>query len=446
MVGLLVSMFVMVAPATAQGTTTGDVGIQSIEAKREEARAAYAAGKPAEALSLIEDVIRAWPADLRARFFRAQILVATGRGESVREELELILKLNLPGADLDRTRKLLAAIDGRGSRLSLSGRAKVGYGHVDNANAWPNGGQYTYRNGVTVDLPDPVYSKRKAINDTFTDINLSLNGSYALDKSASTKAIFGFAGRFKSGDDTVNLDRDMLLGNIGLRKNFMFGLSLEAMLTQSKIDRVNKKNKADVNTDLDNTSYSLSASQKLSSGRKLLDGMTVGLSYASLESDASEVESADLSDATTATTSIYAGNSIGKTWYLRGSYAMADASTDFTKPADLARAKNRSDKETSRYSLLVLKLLPNAQRVIVRASMSETDYDTALVGTGKKRSDDVTFYTLKYTIEGSRLLSVLDGYTLGIDGTYLDSSSNQKSATLTSNTVLFSISRNFVLY
>ena len=60
--------------------------------------------KPEEALRKIVQVIIARPADLAARFFRSQILVSLGRGEEVRQELELMTTLNIPQADKDKAK------------------------------------------------------------------------------------------------------------------------------------------------------------------------------------------------------------------------------------------------------------------------------------------------------------------------------------------------------
>ena len=77
------------------------------------------------------------PDNLSARFFRAQLLVAMGRGAEIRDKIELMTMLNLPNADRQKAQKLLAKIDSEGNRLSGKITLKAAVGYADNVNAWP---------------------------------------------------------------------------------------------------------------------------------------------------------------------------------------------------------------------------------------------------------------------------------------------------------------------
>lgn len=75
------------------------VSDEQVQTTREAAQKALAEDRKEDALDLISQVVIARPTDLSARFFRAQILVALGRGPEIREELVLMASLNLPAED-----------------------------------------------------------------------------------------------------------------------------------------------------------------------------------------------------------------------------------------------------------------------------------------------------------------------------------------------------------
>ena len=66
---------------------------EELEDKRKEAQQFFADGELQKALNSINQFIIASPADIRARFFRAQMLAALGRGEEIIEELKLMTRL-----------------------------------------------------------------------------------------------------------------------------------------------------------------------------------------------------------------------------------------------------------------------------------------------------------------------------------------------------------------
>ena len=78
---------------------------EQVMTERSAAQGALANGDRVEALRRIENVVRAMPDNLSARFFRAQLLVAMGRGAEIRDEIELMTMLNLPNADRQKAPK-----------------------------------------------------------------------------------------------------------------------------------------------------------------------------------------------------------------------------------------------------------------------------------------------------------------------------------------------------
>jgi hypothetical protein len=61
-------------------------------------------------LRRIENVLRFKPSDLSARFFRAQLLVSMGRGDEIRDEIELLSRLRLPDSEVAKAEALLAKL------------------------------------------------------------------------------------------------------------------------------------------------------------------------------------------------------------------------------------------------------------------------------------------------------------------------------------------------
>ena len=165
-------MVAMPASATAQALQPNAV----IAAERAAAQDALAAGNRQEALRRIENVLRFKPSDLSARFFRAQLLVSMGRGDEIRDEIELLSRLRLPDSEVAKAEALLAKIDKDMKRLSgkITLRGEVGY--ADNVNTWPANGEVT-RGGLTYPLPDPIYQKFDAVSDRITAGKLILSGT-----------------------------------------------------------------------------------------------------------------------------------------------------------------------------------------------------------------------------------------------------------------------------
>ena len=107
--GLLVAP--LSAPIFGNVAHAQQVQKMQIEQLRTQARAAFRNNNPEQALRLSEQLLIANPRDLQARFLRATILVSLGRGAQIRNEVELMARLNLSPKDKNRAQALLAAID-----------------------------------------------------------------------------------------------------------------------------------------------------------------------------------------------------------------------------------------------------------------------------------------------------------------------------------------------
>ena len=388
-----------------------------------------------DALDLISQVVIARPTDLSARFFRAQILVSLGRGVEIREELVLMASLNLPAEDKKRALELVKVIDKQGSRISGKASIKLAMGYTDNANSWPENGQTTGETGVISPLTD-MYDKFKPISDEFLEGSVSVFGDYKLTEAGDWKVPFRFSASNKEASDTVNLDSKYFSAKGGISKEFDTGTSLKANIGKTIIDRVNDYDGNVVNTDLDVMSYDLEIGQKYGEYQ-------TAIKYASSESDASKTSSADLYDATTNTTTLSLSRPLAAP-------CLCGAASPPLKPATTVKHwhRRKTDRDDTTLSLLLVKVLPNSQRVVVATSFGNKQYTEYLVDTtpNTKREDDTFSVNLGYTIAGKEVFSYLDGYELGANFVYYKSDSNQESAILESKTVTFSISRKFDLF
>jgi len=433
----LFMMAAMPASATAQALQPNAV----IAAERAAAQDALAAGNRQEALRRIENVLRFKPSDLSARFFRAQLLVSMGRGDEIRDEIELLSRLRLPDSEVAKAEALLAKIDKDMKRLSgkITLRGEVGY--ADNVNTWPTNGEVT-RGGLTYPLPDPIYQKFDAVSDRITAGKLILSGTYKLNEDQALKAHFGFVARVKHAPDTVSADQRYMSGSVGLEKGLNGGVVAKAGLSTSKLNRVNQSKDNNVNTDLATTGANIDLSKKLNRS------VTVGYRYNLARRDHSKLPTADLSDSKTGTNRLYLGTPVGKTVYLRSSLQASKTRSNLKKDKTDAQhqsSRERVNKDTKGMSLLALVLLPRDQRIIGTASYNRVKYAEQVVDTDVKRRDNIRAITLGYSINGVQVWSKLDGLSLGLDATYSKTGSNQASAKITSKTYMFSVSKSFDL-
>ena len=431
--------FLLFSVAMSQ-TSFAQAGLtaEQVMTERSAAQSALANGDRVEALRRIENVVRAMPDNLSARFFRAQLLVAMGRGAEIRDEIELMTMLNLPNADRQKAQKLLAKIDSEGKRLSGKITLKAAVGYADNVNAWPSGGEVT-RGGLKYPLPDPVYRKFNPVSDRINEGQISIIGAYDLNAARDTKAEFSLLNKVKHAPDTVSADQRYYLGNIGLKRVFNQGFVAKGGVSKGKLNRVNQSKGEDVNTDVDLTNYNVEFSQKMN------QKVTLGYRFNLGKADHSRLATADLSDSKTKTNRIYVGTPLGNSVYLRSSLSTARSASNLKTGtlAEHTKSRERVNKKTNSLSVLAFFLLPHEQRLIGTATLSRVKYKHQLVNTNQKRSDNVRSITLGYSINGVQVWSGLDGLSLGLDASYSKTGSNQASAKINSGSYMFSVSKSF---
>lgn len=414
-----------------------------IEELRSNAREAVKNQNPQEALRLVEQLIIAAPTDLRARFFRASILASLDRGDEIVDELKVMLTLNLSAADKRRAEDLIFAIERKGRRLALSSDFNFGFGSTDNANSWPNDGEYSLEDGAIVALPDPVYDDFTSQSDTFYDVSVGLRGSYALAQNGQVKAVFGAGLSEKEGSDTVNMDSSLTKMNVGLESPLPGDIDFQLNYATSSNDRVNETMKADgsetteVNSDQDKTTLSYGASKKFGN-------LQLGVRLSSTETDSSATSTADQYDTTNDTTSFSIGSPIGARNYVRLAMNSSEQRSDATGDQRVDSQK-KTDKDSDGYSLLYVRVFSPQQRLILSYTSSESTFVTNTIDDAK-RVDELTYLSAKYSVNGEALTPYLDKYKVNLELTSLESTSNQEAANLESTSYKLSLSRAFDLF
>ena len=429
MMALLIGSLCMLSPLHLQASQLNDDQVSEL---RSEAQQFLIDKKPEEALEKIVQVIIARPADLAARFFRSQILVSLGRGEEVRQELELMTTLKIPQGDKDKARQLIEAIDKMGRKFSGSFTVKAGLGYGNNVSSWPNGGETTSSSGVNAGMPDPIYKKYDRIDDTIRSASLSFSGSYFLNDARNFKANFGFSTSYKNAADTVSLDSKLFSARFGLQSDFEDGLTLKGNLSKTTLNRVNDKAGTTVNSDLAITGMDVELSKKLT------DKLTLGYKINSSQTRNTKIAKAKDSDANALGHSVYLGSPIGGT-----AYGRLTATVNQSRAAENRDAnKKKANKDTTSLSALIVKVLPKNQRIIATVNYSQTTHLKNLIS-NKKRLDKTQSATLSYTIKGAELWEPLGDISFGVDGTYSKTSSNQASARVHAKTITLTASRKF---
>lgn len=409
-----------------------------LEEQRKDAQKLFADGDLEASLKSIEKLIIAKPTDIKARFFRAQLLAALGRGEEIIEELKLMTRLNISAEDKQKAQNLITAIERDGRKWDATITLKAGMGRTDNVNSWPKGGERT-SGGSNFPLPDPVNEKFKAISDTLTEGSVGIRGNYGLNENDDLNILFGFSGKRKDGADTVNADATTVSGNLGVEKVFSNGITTKFDFARTDLNRVNDKDGETVNTDI------AIQTMKFELGRKFGESNSGGYIFSTSQSDHKGTSTADLSDSTAETHSLYLGGLLGDKTFIRGTFSYAEVSSDLENDtvANLNKSKERVNKATTSFTLIGVHVLPYSQRVIGTATYKTAKFDEQEVNTGVKRKDDSQIYTLGYSIKGQQLWQPLGDISFGLDFSYSKTSSNQDSADITSKKYMFTITKKF---
>lgn len=349
-------------------------------------------------------------------------------------------RLNLPAEDIQKAKNLITAIERDGRPWEAVVTVKAGFGQTDNVNSWPKGGERT-SGGSNYPLPDPVNEKFDKISDTLAEGSVGIRGKYGINENKDLNILFGLSGKYKDGADTVNQDAKTLSGNLGIEKEFSNGLTTKFDFSRTNLDRTNRKDDEDVNTDMAINTL------KFELGRKFGDSNSGGYTFSSSQADHKNKDGADLSDSTTETHSLFLGGLVGGQTFIRGTLSYAEASADLENDtvANINKAKDRVNKATTSFTLIGVRVLPYSQRIIATATYKDAKFDEQEVDTNVKRKDTSQIYTLGYSIKGEQLWAPLGDVSLGFDVSHSTTSSNQDSADVTANKYMFTITKKFDL-
>ena len=378
------------------------------------------------ALAAIERVIIVKPTDISARFFRAKILVLLNRGNEVKDELELITTLKLPKKDIQAANKLLDEIEKWNRKFNGSRTVLFGFGFTDNANNWSDSGKAN----PTVNLAS-LYDENKKYSDFFGNATLMVNGQYALDSRKRFNIDLSGGVTAKTLADTVEQESKVFFGKVGLSWENSSQLKIHSAYGKTKLDRVNRYNDTNVNSDILISTWELGIKKKFSGGK------SIGYTYSDTFNDHSGIDTAYKSDANAVKHKIDASAPISKSIFFSGNLSSTKNEADLRTAA----AIKSSDKDTTAYSASLFKIMENGDTLILGYSASTTDFGTQTVTDGSKRADSNSTYKVGYRIPADKLFASLGGWKLGFEYKLSDSSSNLEAAELTSNTVSFSLSK-----
>ena len=394
---------------------------ENIDLNRTFAQEQLAAGNLQDALDGIERVIIASPLDLAARFFRINIMVLLNRGDEVRSELETILTLSLPEADLQRARDLLVRIDKANAKLTAQVRFKSGLEYKDNANNW-TAYQATASEGAFVARDDEVNDASEKLDDVGWINSLSVGGTYALsgDKSSSLK----FAGSVQNKEylDTLNGETTSYSATLGLQQR-VDATTYELGGTFSDIDKVNYADAArtvTVNTDSEISTVYLNVNHRMKSVTINYRGSqsTIDNSGFDTPGQAERYDLVNTSHAITALAPIRRG------LLVQTGLTYAEArNEDQTEGGSAVR--NSTDADTTTLSFAAFQTLANGDSLVSRASYgnSKALYRIESSKPRPRRTNTATI-GVEYRAELARFVPEMDGWTAGIGAKLIMAHSN----------------------
>ena len=393
----------------------------------------FAEGNFETALSAIERVIIASPLDLSARFFRINLMVVLNRGSEVREELETILSLSLPEADLQRARDLLTTIERKNAKFNGRVSFRTGLEYDDNVNGWSNLEQ-------DIDAEVSVRDKDKLGRTSQQDdvallTSLSFSGSYALSADKSTVAKFSLFGQFKPYQDTDYKRATTTSASLTLSQR-VDSLTAEIGTSLAKVNKDNRATDEDGDQANLNTDSSISSSfvnlnyrlnQKATLNYRYTDGEQDNSGFANNAADAFDIDTVSHA----ATVLIPMDNKM----LAQLGYTYSEARN--VDQADDSTAKRNTDSDTNTVSVALFKTLANSDSIILRGKYASSE--TLYVPTTEKykRSTRTLTSSVEYKANLKRFKPELEGWSVGgklqnshADSNIVESKKNSNTASL----------------
>ena len=400
-----------VAAVTAQQAAASP---EDAELNRTFAQEQFAAGNLQDSLEGIERVIIVSPLDLSARFFRINLMVLLDRGSEVLKELETILTLSLPEADLQRARDLLVRIEKANAKLNMQVRFKAGLEYIDNANGWTD--LQVDSEGNTFNRVDAVNQSGqtgegdKKLDDVGFVTSLSAGGTYGLSDDKSTSLKFAGLVQTKEYADTLNKEGMTVSGTLGLQHR-IDSTTVELGSSLAKLDRVNynsKTPKTEVNTDSDITTSFFSLNQRVNK-------LSVTYKYAETDIENDGFDDPDLAkryDFKSTSHAITALAPVRKGLLVQGGLTYAEA-RNADQSAGSNAVRKLTDSDTTTLSGAAFQTLSNGDSLVTRVSYADSEALYQLNTKPRIKETDTLTVSLEYRADLNRLVPGMEGWTIG---------------------------------
>ena len=402
----LVSANVLAAVTAEQAAAAPE----DIALNRTFAQEQLAEGNLELALEGIERVIIASPLDLAARFFRINIMVLLNRGGEVVDELETILTLSLPEADLQRARDLLVRIEKANAKLNMQVRFKAGIEYIDNANGWTDfrataddGLSARVDNVNQADIPDEDH---KQLDDFAWVTSVSAGGTYALNEQKTSALKFSGSAQSKEYVDTLNKQGTTVSGSLALQQKYdsttvEFGKSL-AILNRNNFANSGER----VNTDSDVNTHYLNLNQRYESVT-----LNYRFSQTSLKNDGfGDPEAAKRYDMTTDSHALTLLRPVKRGLLVQGGLSYAEARNENQADGDIRAG---TDADTITVSGAAFQTLQNGDSVVTRVSYADSNGLHELSTKPRSKDTETLSVSLEYRADMSKLVPGLVGWTIG---------------------------------
>ena len=366
-------------------------------------------GNPKGALAAIERVLTAEPANLPARLFRANVLMALGSDLQAEAELRALAILPLPQAQKTRVANMLERIRRRGQTFQSYASIALGFLDSDNVNNYPDSGNVTAR-GVentytTYDIEGNSFTT--PLDDQALSANIALNSIYKTNSQVFDQIFFNLAHNNSSQGDTGYLDYKS--NNLSGGMRFIVG----EFFVQPYISYSDIENDLDSLGNLSITNYNLAINRKF--GAKIDVGLSAAQSVRAYEGDKDSNDGDTLS------------------YTLQGSYQVlprmrVGLSANFQ---DVTGETNKDlTKEVMNYGGSVT-YVPAGGHVLnlsyQTGSSEHANIYSASVGQnsdGKKREDDTIRYNASYSVSGAKLSDMLSDMRFSLNYGYSETDSN----------------------
>lgn len=440
----LIIAFVITFTGSALAITEREVIAQprNIDLNRTFAIEQLAANNLHISLAASERVIRIAPADLNARLLRSQILIKMGRGKEALGDLKTMSKLPLPTAQLRRINAMLKQLDSSLSSLKINARIRFSYKNTDNANNYPEGGQFeaiTFGNAVrTFDYTDTINNQTEKLEDNIFSTTVGVNGQYKYSDDIRDYIHFSATYTLNEGEETVQSDSNLVAASVGLHitrglNDFNIGIGKTIINQVNSTQSITNNEPINVNSDVDLTSVTGTYARRLPQGIRLF----YNLSYSEL--DHSKTTNANLYDSTKFTHIIGVTIPVINSVFLRASYNYGERRAE----EDTNVAISRTSRDTDGYGGTIYWRPMQNHLISVFFNYSESDYLEQVSSNPRKRSDETNTYGVNYSFQGDVIHELFEDWKVTASFAARETDSNLIIYNVESQTIGLTVERKF---